>query len=157
MREDAATSDSFISSKRDKRTIRHSTFVNKIQKATAKPAAAKRRRPNKKLVATLEDLADALPDVEEKGEQGKVRQRSLRSRPGALRRKERVVKGEMERFGESMARLVGGGGASGGLGGGDGQTEKKEANPTGNRWAALRGYISSTMEQNPAFSKDGKA
>lgn len=156
MRADAVTSDSFISSKRDKRTIRHSTFMNKIQKSSAKPTAStKRRRPNKKLVATLEDLADALPDVEEKEEEGKVRQKSLRSRPGALKRKERVVKGEMERFGESMARLVEGGGAKGGLGGGEG--EKKEANPTGNRWAALRGYISSTMEQNPAFSKDGKA
>lgn len=157
MRADAATSDSFISSKRDKRTIRQSTFLNKIQKSSSKPTAAtKRRRPNKKLVATLEDLADALPDVEEKSEEGKVKQKSLRSRPGALKRKERVVKGEMERFGESMARLVGGGGAAGGLGGGK-EGEGKEANPTGNRWAALRGYISSTMEQNPAFSKDGKA
>jgi hypothetical protein len=24
--------------------------------------------------------------------------------------------------------------------------------PTANRWAALRGYISATMEQNPAFA-----
>lgn len=26
------------------------------------------------------------------------------------------------------------------------------AAPTANRWAALRGYISATMEQNPAFA-----
>lgn len=31
--------------------------------------------------------------------------------------------------------------------------EKKAVPPaTANRWAALRGYISSTMEQNPAFA-----
>ena len=89
-------------------------------------------------------------------EKGKVRQRSLKSRPGALKRKERIVKGEMDRFGESMARLVGGGGAEGGLGRGREAGGEKQANPTGNRWAALRGYISSTMEQDPAFAKKGK-
>ena len=34
--------------------------------------------------------------------------------------------------------------------------EKKDASapaPTANRWAALRGFISSTMEQNPAFAE----
>lgn len=157
-RPNAATTDAFLSSKLDKRTIRHSTFVSKIQKSAPKPSttSAKRRRPNKKLAATLEDLADALPDVEAGEEAGKVRQRSLRSRPGALRRKERVVRGEMERFGESMARLVGGGGAEGGLGMGEKEEGKKEANPAGNRWAALRGYISATMEQEPAFAKQGK-
>ncbi|SPN96621.1 uncharacterized protein DNG_00142 [Cephalotrichum gorgonifer] len=162
-RADAATTDDFLQSKRDKRTIKHSTFVNKIKKTPRKPsasnataAAAKRRRPNKKLVATLESLADALPEIGEREAQGKVVQRSMSSRPGALKRKERVVKGEMERFGESMARLVGGGGAEGGLGGGEKGRDAAGANSTGNRWAALRGYISATMEQNPAFVKDEK-
>ncbi|KAL2107306.1 hypothetical protein VUR80DRAFT_5419 [Thermomyces stellatus] len=162
-REGASTTDSFLSSKRDKRTIRRSTFLSKIQKSAQKPSSsAKRRRPNKKLVATLEDLADALPEMQEgEGEEkGKVKQRSLRSRPGALKRKERIVRGEMERFGESMARLVSGGGAEGGLGGGrkeeKGEGKERTANSTGNRWAALRGYISATMEQDPAFAKKEK-
>ncbi|KEZ46374.1 hypothetical protein SAPIO_CDS0686 [Scedosporium apiospermum] len=156
-REGAATTDAFIQSKRDRRTIRHSSFIHKIQKSAPRAAtSAKRRRPSKKLVATLEDLVDALPEVEELSAEavGKVRHKSLKSRPGALKRKEKIVRGEMERFGESMARLVAGGGATGGLGGGEG--EKKAANPTGNRWAALKGYISATMEQNPAFAAKGK-
>ncbi|PKS06293.1 hypothetical protein jhhlp_007041 [Lomentospora prolificans] len=159
-RPDAATSDDFIQSKRDRRTIKHSSFVHKIQKSTpvgargATATSTKRRRPNKKLVATLEDLVDALPEVEELSAEtvGKVRHKSLKSRPGALKRKEKIVRGEMERFGMSMARLVAGGGARGGLGNGE-EEGKKAANPTGNRWAALRGYISATMEQNPAFTE----
>lgn len=64
-----------------------------------------------------------------------------------------VVKGEMERFGASMAKLTET----------PAQTEAKDtamtteaqaAQPaTSDRWAALRGYISTTMEQNPAFAK----
>ncbi|CAI4216118.1 unnamed protein product [Parascedosporium putredinis] len=103
-------------------------------------ASKKRRRPSKKLVATLEELVDALPEVEE-----------LAPAPPA-----RIVKGEMERFGESMARLVAGGGAKTGLGDGE-DTARKTANPAGNRWAALRGYISATVEQNPAFSEKKEA
>jgi hypothetical protein len=98
---------------------------------------------------------------------GKVRHRSLKSRKGALKRKERVVKGEMERFGASMARLSGV----------QEEEEQQQGNTTttttttttaaadqgaaasssgsSNRWAALRGYISSTMEQNPAFANKG--
>lgn len=116
----------------------------------------KTRRPSKKLVATLEDLADALPDVADLVNNpealGRVKHRSLKSRPGALKKKEKLVRGEMERFGQSMARLVtGAGGAEGGLGGGR-EAGEAEASSTGNRWKALRGYISSTMEQNPAFA-----
>ncbi len=150
----------------------------------------KRRRPNKKLVATLESLGDALADIDdeiqrgiaegEDGEgmdslqktQGKVRHKSLKSRPGALKRKERVVKGEMERFGQSLAQLVtvkegttagqqqpsttAPAGKTAQEGDGmdvetEGQTAVQEQSATSNRWAALRGFISATMEQNPAF------
>lgn len=64
----------------------------------------------------------------------------------------------MERFGVSMARLTGVEETK--------ATKKKveekvvetdtaasaPAPATANRWAALRGYISATMEQNPAFT-----
>lgn len=143
-------------------------------------------------MATLESLGDALDDIQqamdedevdgtvmdaEQARQGKVRHKSLKTRPGALKRKERLVKGEMERFGRSLAQLAGvAAGASsapvtaaaaaaadsngGGAGAGQAKMdmEEKEAtqtqtqpSETSSRWAALRGFISATMEQNPAF------
>lgn len=147
--------DSFLSSKRDKRLIKHSSFVSRIQSARISKSA-KRRRPSKKLATTLDSLADALPELEEADaeQQGKIRHKSLKSKKGALKRKERVVKGEMERFGVSMARLTAQDGNAAQQDEKMGGEEKKDAPaPTANRWAALRGYISSTMEQNPAFAE----
>ena len=167
--------------KRDKRQIRHASFVSRIEKTSSqsKSKTLKRRRPGKKLNTNLDALADALPDLgpEEAVAQlrdGKVRHRSLGSKRGALRRKEKVVKGEVERFGANLARLNALGAAASG-GGAEPQAMQTEAgsrnaptqasqppaapNPTANRWAALRGFISATMEQNPAFvgnKQDGK-
>ncbi|RKU40044.1 hypothetical protein DL546_000836 [Coniochaeta pulveracea] len=155
-RPEAIVPDSFIESKKDKRLIKHSAFVSKI----AKPSTSKklkRRRPNKKLVATLDSLGDVLDEiVEEEGEgkegevrqEGKTRHRSLKSRPGALKKKEKLVRGEMERFGKSLAQLQQ---MTGEQDKGP-QTETTAPVPsTSSRWAALRGFISATMEQNPAF------
>ncbi|KAI0176162.1 ribosome biogenesis protein SLX9-domain-containing protein [Hypoxylon sp. FL1284] len=175
---------STASTKRDKRLVKHASFVSRIEKKGAgsgkqKKKADKQRRPGKKLLGgNLEALAAALPDLLADGEteaglrqmrEGRVRHRSLATRPGALRRKERLVRGEVRRFGVSLARLnavpesqnqsqlarrqqqqtmdV------------DGASRKDAPEPeteppptsTANRWAALRGFISSTMEQNPAF------
>ncbi|KAI1107558.1 ribosome biogenesis protein SLX9-domain-containing protein [Jackrogersella minutella] len=165
------TSDAFINSKKDKRTVKHASFVSRIEKSSSGQKALKRRRPGKKLVADLDSLARALPDLLEGGEteeglrqlrEGKIRHKSLRGGKGAMKRKERVVRGEVERFGVSLARLsavketerdmqV------------DAEGERNDAETTAptstaNRWAALRGFISATMEQNPAFVKkqDGK-
>lgn len=170
-RPDAApVSDSFISSKKDKRLVKHSSFVTRIQKANKKPL--KRRRPGKKLVTDLDSLKKALPDLEDGEEglkqlkEGKVRLKSLHSRPGALKRKEKLVKSELERFQGNMAQLnaMRAGGQDDAamqkqVAGQDitqaqeqsqqGQTTSSSNMP--NRWAALRGFISSTMEQNPAF------
>jgi hypothetical protein len=184
-------SDSFIDSKRDKRLIKHSSFLSRVAKSSGKGTGGikKRRRPSKKLVTTLESLGDALEDIEagieeedagamdaEQARQGKVRHKSLKSRPGALKRKEKLVKGEMERFGRSLAQLANisttatpgtttsaAAASSGGSGSGSSGQEKMDtegetrtatgAQPaaTSGRWAALRGFISATMEQNPAF------
>ncbi len=184
-REDNAVSDSFISSKKDKRIIKRSAFVSRIQKAK-EPSAKKRRRPSKKLVTTLESMADALADIDdemqddgamdaEQAKQGKVRHHSLKSRPGALKRKENLVKGEMKRFGFNLAQLATVKESSATADISKDSTKKKkkqkkmdidqpavaqaqasnESTPgqaaTANRWAALRNFISSTMEQNPAF------
>ncbi|KAF3056438.1 hypothetical protein GL218_06656 [Daldinia childiae] len=172
------TSDSFSNSKKDKRTIKHASFVSRIEKANQK--TPRRRRPNNKLVANLDSLADALPDLLADGEteeglrqmrEGKIRHRSLKSRPGALKRKERVVKGEVQRFGVSLARLSAVAekqmdveqSSSTAMGEDSGVVSQgRDASmapvSTTNRWAALRGFISATMEQNPAFveRQDGK-
>ncbi len=120
--------------------------------------------------------------------QGKVRHTSLKSRPGALRRKEKLLKGEMDRFSKSLAQLqmirsseeqpgrVAGeeapqgaiqvdqdaernAGAPGPLSAPDPQkpqpTTAAQGPSTANRWAALRGFIAATMEQNPAFLSTG--
>ncbi|KAI0486249.1 ribosome biogenesis protein SLX9-domain-containing protein [Xylaria cf. heliscus] len=172
-RPDAVTpsTDGFTNTKKDKRIIKHSAFMSRVEKAHQKPL--KRRRPGKKLVANLESLADALPDLLADGEteeglrqlrEGKVRHKSLKMRKGALKKKERIVKGEMDRFSHSLAQLNAMGASSAGTDmqvegqgqAGDAQTQAQPeaqgpAASTASRWAALRGFISSTMEQNPAF------
>lgn len=191
-RPDNAVSDSFADSKRDKRQIRRSAFISRISKSAPRTGgnrtALKRRRPSKKLVATLESLGDALGEIErdelkdgdgeEAAQAGKTRHRSLRSRPGALKRKEKVVRGEMQRFSHNLAQLAtmpssnGGDGSTAegkAAGGGkdEGTAEDMETETAGeaaeatpassgsNRWAALRSFISATMEQNPAFVGKG--
>ncbi|OCL05147.1 hypothetical protein AOQ84DRAFT_323338 [Glonium stellatum] len=138
----------FPSSKKDKNTIRHSIFVNKIEKAN--PQSKKRRRPNKKLVATLESLADALSDIgngQEQSEsvigQARVRHKSLKSRPGAMKRKEKLEKMERERFGMNLAKMTG-----------STQTQAGGLNNSvvGSRWAALKAFLESTAEKKPEFA-----
>lgn len=164
-RHDAAdVSDSFLDSKKDKRLMKHSSFVSRIEKANKKPL--KRRRPGKKLVTDLDSLKKALPDLLAEGEteeslqqlkEGKIRLKSLKSRKGALKKKEKVVKGEVERFRGSLARLNAVGAVpqeqplENASTGSNLQQEQPAQNATASRWAALRGFISSTMEQNPAF------
>ena len=144
-------------------------------------AKKKRRRPSKKLVATLESLADALPELTgadgnaDELARGKVRHKSLRTRPGGLGRKERLMRAEMARFGASLSQLgrvaEGAGAREAQPGGGDmdvDDVETREAgrgdsheggspvskSSTANRWAALRGFIAATMERSPAFTRD---
>jgi hypothetical protein len=165
-RPEAIVDDAFIESKKDKRLIKHSAFVSKITKPST-TRTLKRRRPNKKLVATLDSLGDALDEIVEDDDgdegvkqEGKTRHKSLKSRPGALKKKEKLVRGEMERFGKSLAQLQQmtaqqqGGMDVEGEGPEGTQTETAPVpavSATSNRWAALRGFISATMEQNPAF------
>jgi hypothetical protein len=88
----------------------------------------------------------------------------LKSRKGALKKKEKLVKSEVERFQGSLAQLNAIGAAKQTpvqdmdverqeqLGTGDHQQKDVPTqNSTGSRWAVLRGFISATMEQNPAF------
>ncbi|KAF4777574.1 hypothetical protein HER10_EVM0003948 [Colletotrichum scovillei] len=168
LRPEAQVDDGFLTNKKDKRTMKHSAFLSKVAKtAPGSGKTLKRRRPNKKLVATMESLADALPELEEGAQtldqlrEGKVRHKSLKSRPGALKRKEKVVKAEVARFGASMAALASvpavantssAGAGAGAMAVEETGAQETTASATSSRWAALRKHISSTMEQNPAFS-----
>ncbi|KAK0748343.1 ribosome biogenesis protein SLX9-domain-containing protein [Apiosordaria backusii] len=186
-RSDNVVTDSFINSKRDKRLIKHSSFVSKIAKPSSAISKSSKKRQSKKaktqLATTLESLGDALDDIEDEMEedgamdseqalQGKVRHKSIKSRPGALKRKERVVKGELHRFGHNLAQLatVTSASSTATISRNSQQAQNQAAAQkeqpakmettdmraqqeaaTSNRWAALRGFISSTMEQSPAF------
>ncbi|OCK87789.1 uncharacterized protein K441DRAFT_622287 [Cenococcum geophilum 1.58] len=145
-----STSDAslFPSSKKDKRAIKHSAFVNKIERASSK--SKKRRRPNKKLFATLESLADALPEMDNGQDQNKsvvgqarVHHKSLKSRPGAMKRKEKLEKTERERFGMNLAQMVGSTQA---------QAYGSNNSAVGSRWAALKTFVQSTAEKKAEFA-----
>jgi hypothetical protein len=87
--------------------------------------------------------------------EGKMEMKSLKHKPGAMKRK-RVLEGrEMERFGKNLVQLVGSVQRGGDVKSATG--ENTAAAPVvaaqADRWAALRGFIGSSMEQNPAFVK----
>ncbi|EJT72326.1 hypothetical protein GGTG_09192 [Gaeumannomyces tritici R3-111a-1] len=153
----------FPDTKRDRRLVKKSTFLGQIRsKSGASGGVTKRRRPSKKLVADLDSLAAALPELDDDAagpqqrqqqQPGKVRIKSIRHRPGALKRKEKLVRAETQNIGRSLAFLSGldGKAADGAGAGGGGVAAPAASAPTANRWAALRAHISGTMEQNPAF------
>jgi hypothetical protein len=141
--------DDFRTTKRDKRQVKHASFVSKIEKSSQK--APKRRRASKKLVANLESLADALPETETdmndpSNQVNIIKQKTLEHKPGAMKRRQKLEKLERDRFAKNMAQMS------------SIQTNvqpvaepQNEASSTSNRWAALRSFISQTMEQQPAF------
>lgn len=90
---------------------------------------------------------------------GKIRMRSLKHRPGAMKRKRKMEGKEIERFGRNLAQMApntkaqtegagreSGKGAEGEAGGGGGASSKE-------KWAALRAFIGSTMETKGEFKK----
>ncbi|KAL2852513.1 ribosome biogenesis protein SLX9-domain-containing protein [Aspergillus pseudoustus] len=139
--------DDFRTTKKDKRTIKHASFVSKIEKSSSK--SNKRRRASKKLVANLESLADALPEAEtelnDPSQINIIKQNTLKHKPGALKRKEKLEKTERDRFAKNMAQMSSIPTTT------QPTSEPDSANSISNRWAALRGFISQTMEQQPAF------
>lgn len=121
----------------------------------------KRRRANKKLVTTLEGLADALPDVadlvELQGKGGVGQRQSLKSRKGSMKRKEKLERVERERFGRNLAVIMGSrvqGEEKMEVGGEEteGAEERKKEVVKG-RFAALRAWVGTNMEKHPAFEK----
>lgn len=63
--------------------------------------------------------------------------KSMKSRPGALKRKEKLEKLEMERFNKNLAQLATG----------------TQGVAVQDRWAALKSHVQSNMEVKPEFVK----
>lgn len=132
------------SSKRDKRAIKHSALVARIEKPGAQ--SRKRRRPHQRLIANLESLADALPEPAAAGEfetsigNAKPRHRSVKSGPGSMKKQEKLVQMEKERFNKNMAQMAAGH---------DAATAEASAASSGHRlrWAAVRQFIQQTAQQ----------
>ena len=148
--------DFFATSKKDKRRIKHAQLINKISKSEKKP---KRRRPSKKLVTTLDSLIDALPDEREpppsqdssaerpKEQVNIIKRKSLNSRPGALKRKQKLDNEERARFAKNMAQMSATNGPSNTNISGTETNGSTTISSNLGRWAALRGFISETLEK----------
>lgn len=156
---DGLFGDDFRTSKKDKRTIKHSSFISKIEKNSKK--APQKRRASKKL-ATLDSLADALPDADTEEQQQDpnsqvniIKQKTLKHKPGAEKRRQNLEKLERDRFARNMAQMTAMDttqeAAAPTTTEGASSTATEETNGTANRWAALRSFISQTMEQQPVF------
>lgn len=97
-----------------KRHVKHATLLSRLQRTAADSRVKKRRRPSQKLVTDLSALGDALPESREKtreahdglGDSGKTRHRSLKSRPGAMKRKEKLLVAERQRFDQNLAMMA---------------------------------------------------
>ena len=83
--------------------------------------------------------------------------KSLKSKPGARKRKEKLEKGERERFGRNLAVILGSRGEKGDgmvVEGQQGDGEKEGANQVvKGRFAALRAWVGTNLEKHPAFEK----
>ena len=121
--------------------------MSKIHKSqSAKP---RRRRPNKKLVTALDSLADALPedDIENSTAAGAavgdqvnvIKRKILKSRPGAMKRRQKVDAAERDRFAKNMAQMA--------------APSSTGASGLSAKLAALRGFISQTLEVRPELQK----
>lgn len=127
--------------------------MNKVAKSQKK--TLKRRRPSKKLVANLDSLADALPDADDESpsdvanQANIIKHKTLKHRPGAMKRKEKMEKLERDRFIKNMAQMNAIEHTAPKLQ--ESQPASTESSSTSNRWAALRGFISQTMDHQPAF------
>ncbi|CAD6577591.1 MAG: hypothetical protein ASARMPREDX12_008407 [Alectoria sarmentosa] len=157
-------------SKRQKRISKHATLLTRITKTfPSSTKSPKRRRPSKKLITSLDSLAAALPSPtsgganDEEAWEGipdgnpgvQIKHKSLKSRPGAGRKKDKLVAMERERFARNLAAMASGSGSRDATvdGGMVAEGQREEGDETkkrsAERWAAIRGFICQTMERRP--------
>ncbi|KAL9044899.1 MAG: hypothetical protein Q9214_001995 [Letrouitia sp. 1 TL-2023] len=139
-------------SKRAKRATKHSALVSRIEKPRA--PSSKRGRADKRLVADLESMADALSKPAAAGEfetsvgNAKIRRKSVKSGPGSTKKLEKLAQMEKERFNKNMAQMAAGHHAAGAA------TAEATAASSGHRlhWAIVRQLIQRSPEQRPGPS-----
>ncbi|KAF2758592.1 hypothetical protein EJ05DRAFT_358415 [Pseudovirgaria hyperparasitica] len=161
-----APTSTFTTTKKDKQAIKHSVLISKIQKSAPNQRVTKRRRPNKKLVATLESLADALPDdgvspenaskvVGQarvvKSSTGKEKgTTSLKATKGVAKKRAKIEALERQRMSMNMAAMA----SAHGQAMEEGvvrSTEEKMSGAVQDRWAALRRHVAANMEKKEEF------
>ena len=142
--------------------MKHAALLSKITKPASKKP--RRRRLNKKLVATLDSLAAALPDEdttdqnrsagpEARDQVNIIRRKSMKSRPGAMKRREKLDLSERERFAKNMAQMAVSK-TPAVVDAADADQIEGAAAATSQRWAALRGFIAQTLEQKPELKQN---
>jgi len=78
---------------------------------------------------------------------GKMKMKTIKSKPGAQKRKEKVLREECVRFGKNLAIMNSAAVAVATEGKGGGTVQV----PAVSSWAALRGFIANTMERKEEF------
>ncbi|KAI4280955.1 MAG: hypothetical protein L6R38_004043 [Xanthoria sp. 2 TBL-2021] len=145
--------NAFSTTKKDKRMIKRSALISRIEKSKAQPK--KRRRPSKKLVADLEALAAALPDAPPRDDQvtetgiARIRHRSLKSKPGAMKKREKIISREKDRFNRNMAQMAAVQSPASGQIDTSQSTSTDADGQSRSKWAALRSHIQQTMDHRP--------
>lgn len=145
------SSSAFGNSKKDKRSIKRSALLSRIEKP--KPVSKKRRPRSKTLITSLESLANALPEISndqsEKTVLGnaRIQHRSLKSKPGATKKKELLITLESERFNKNMAQMIA-------LPNGKDKMIRSDEDSIApgsveRKWAAIRNFIEQNMEHRP--------
>ncbi|RPB27354.1 hypothetical protein L211DRAFT_819213 [Terfezia boudieri ATCC MYA-4762] len=148
--------------KKSKRTTRHAALLARVATSSAITKSSKKnvkrkesRASRQNLITGLSSLADALPDADNEGDwedwehDMKMKMKTIKSKPGAQKRKEKVLREECVRFGKNLAIMNSAAVAV--------ATEGKESGtvqgpvPAVSAWAALRGFIANTMERKEEF------
>lgn len=108
-------------------------------------------------MAGVEGLRKAKRRRKVAGGDGTMAMKSLRHRPGAMKRKRKMEQGEIARFGRNLAQMVGrqeGKVAADGAAAGTtvpAQAQAAAGASQTERWKALRSFIGGTMEMDKAF------
>jgi hypothetical protein len=93
--------------------------------------------------------------VVQDGGGGEWAKKGLKSRPGAMKRKEKLIRSECERFGKNLAIMTE---LGAGKGQGGGAVEAVTTATTTGSWRALRTFIGVTLEKKDEFVEmEGKA
>ena len=144
---------SFKSTKEDRRRMKRSSLLVRILSTHSK--VKKRRRPSKKPMTSLDSLAKALPgnvpraQPKRTNDSFQMTHKSLKSRPGALKKKEKLAKMERERFEKNMVQMAKDNRSlAEGVPASHGEEGSAINNTSSHRWAALRGFIVSTMDRD---------